>query len=152
MKQLLVEHKIGGHFNLKEVLKDKKVKLEFLSNDLIFLSNKNLLIFGFTIPSKIINKRKKTGFDGYNNIIKIYINKFLKRNCGGIPNKNVNIKVFDRQTVISGEEFRYIYVKVLIEHQIEVQLFKALDSNIDSIKKNITYYLSSDNPYIYKYI
>jgi hypothetical protein len=152
MRDLIVENKIGLHFNLKKIIEDSSINLEFLNNDLVVLSNGDSIIFGFTLSDSIVNKRKKTGFDGYGNIIKLCLYKILKNQFGGIAKKSISVKIRDKTKNVKGESVKYVYVKVLITKSIEVQLLKNLPNYLDDLKKYIHLFLSDDNPYAYRYI
>ena len=94
MRQLIVENKIGGHFNCGRLINspNKKHKLEYLSDELCVLSSKvEEKIFGvvFNIPSLHIKNKRKEGYNGYHNLIYIYLTKTLKRECGNISKKNI---------------------------------------------------------------
>ncbi len=154
MKDLIVEYKIGGHFNLKEVFESPIINVEFLNNELFILVNKSkkLLMFGFTIPLSSMKNRKKKGYSGYSNIIKLCLYKKLKNNYGGISKQYIDVKIIDKTKIVRGQEVKYIYVKIPIRRSIEIQLFKNLPNNLNDIKEYINFFLVNNDQYAYRYI
>lgn len=158
MRQLIVENKIGGHFNCGRLINspNKKHKLEYLSDELCVLSSKgDEKIFGvvFNIPSLHIKNKRKEGYNGYHNLIYIYLTKTLKRECGNISKKNIKfLGVSKKRKMVGGQEMFYVLFNIKITKSIEIQLLKTLFNDIKRIKKDIIKILENENPYTYRYI
>lgn len=157
MRQLIVENKIGGHFNCGKIINNpkKNIVLEYYDNDICVLSKKSdgVLTFVFNLPYTFIKNKRKQGVDGYNNLIYIFMTKTLKRECGNISKNNIKfVGVSKKRKVVGGEEMFYTLFKVKITKSIEVQLLKKMFKDIKRVKKDIAKILQSEDLNTYRYI
>jgi hypothetical protein len=155
MKQLIVENKIGTHFNFrksmqKSIDKGHSLSIELLNNEFcVIVQDYKTISVMMTIPYNSIKERKKTGHSGYNNLIKITLNSILKKEYKTIRS-DYSVNVINHRKFVNGQEVIYVTFSARIRSKKFENLLS--ENTIKEMKDRIVKNVSDPNPYKYRYI